>query len=202
MIPGVLCTRVGYAGGTVDNPTYRKLGDYTECIEMDFDPNQVSFEQLLDLFWQAHSPFSPPYSRQYRSLILYHNSEQERMAKASKAALEENDAAMPRNQMKQLLLHSRLRGHVYTEIEPFKEFYLAEGYHQKYYLRRADQIMAEVESRFPSVEQLVASKEVARLNGYVSGHGTQAQLEKEISDFGLSPAAQRRLRQIVEGFGR
>lgn len=91
---------------------------------------------------------------------------------------------------------------VYTEIRPFSEFYLAEGYHQKYYLRRVDQVMVEVEKRYPSLEQLIDSSEVARLNGYVGGYGTQARLEKDLSGFGLSPDAARRLQQIVEGFGR
>ncbi len=203
MIPGVLRTRVGYAGGTTADPTYRKLGDHTECVEMDYDPNQVSYEQLLDLFWQAHNPFNPPYSRQYMSLVLCHTPEQERLAKARKAALEAgDDAAMPREQTKPSLLRSLLRGHVYTEVKPADRFYLAEGYHQKYYLRREDQIMAELERHYATVEQLIGSHEVARLNGYVGGYGSQAELEKDLPTFGLSPAAARKLQQIVESFGR
>ena len=65
-------TRVGYAGGTTNNPTYRALGDHAETIQVDYDPTQISYEELLEAFWTSHSPTSRPWSRQYASIIFYH----------------------------------------------------------------------------------------------------------------------------------
>ena len=76
-------TRVGYAGGTLVNPTYHRLGDHTESIEVDYDPEVISYEDLLAVFWSSHSPTSRPWSRQYASLILTHDDTQRRLAEES-----------------------------------------------------------------------------------------------------------------------
>lgn len=83
---GVLRTRVGYAGGTSDSPVYRNMGDHTEVIEIHYDPNQISFSDLLDLFWNNHEyGLTKRIKRQYMSLILCHNEEQRRISEQSRA---------------------------------------------------------------------------------------------------------------------
>lgn len=107
-------TRVGYAGGTTPSPTYHRLGDHTETIEIDYDPTLIGFEDILDVFWSSHDPRRPAPSRQYRSAVFFRTDEERLAAEESKARAE---AAM---------------GQVATSIEPLRAFHLAEDYHQKY----------------------------------------------------------------------
>jgi len=168
-VPGVVRTRVGYAGGQKESPTYHDLGDHAETVEIDYDPGKVSYEELLEIFWQSHSPFSPPWSRQYMSAIFCHGEEQRALALSSR----ETAAA-------------RLGREIFTEVLPATTFYLAEGYHQKYMLRRSPEIRAELDALYGDPEALVASTVAARINGYLGGHGSRRALEEEIASFGLS----------------
>ena len=101
-IPGVTATRVGYTGGHTDNPSYYDVCSDTtghaEAVEVEFDPEQVSYEQLLDLFWRSHDPTQgnrqgPDVGSQYRSAVFFHSPEQEEQALASKARVQ---AQLPR----------------------------------------------------------------------------------------------------------
>ncbi len=112
-------TRVGYAGGTSENPTYRSMGDHTECFQVDFDPGVVSYDDLLQLAWQSHDPTRQAFKTQYASLILAHDEAQLAAARASAMRLE----AAPRRK-------------VVTRIEPLVRFWPAEEYHQHYYWKR------------------------------------------------------------------
>jgi peptide methionine sulfoxide reductase MsrA len=85
----VVRTRVGYAGGTKANPTYYRLGDHSETIQIDYDPAVISYEQLLDLFWSWHRPDRPAHSTQYASRVFYHSETQRALAEASKAGHDE-----------------------------------------------------------------------------------------------------------------
>jgi peptide-methionine (S)-S-oxide reductase len=126
--PGVYVTAAGYAGGPTPNPTYEEvcsgLTGHTEAVLVVYDPKQVSYEQLLKLFWESHDPTQGmrqgnDVGTQYRSGIYYFDDAQRREAEASKAAY---DAA----------LKSRGLGPITTEILPAPEFYFAEDYHQQY----------------------------------------------------------------------
>lgn len=127
---GVISTRVGYTGGTVPNPTYEqvcthKTGHY-ESVEVVFNPNQISYNQLLDIFWKNHNATradgqGPDVGPQYRAVIFYHDAEQKKEAEASKLALEES---------------KKLKGKIMTLILPAKTFYPAEDYHQQYFEKR------------------------------------------------------------------
>jgi len=173
-------TRVGYAGGTSSQPTYYNLGDHTETIQIDFDPAQISYGELLEVFWQSHNPVQPSYSRQYASLIFFHDEEQKKAALASKQREEDR------------------RGRkVFTEIVPAGAFHLAEDYHQKYYLQRSRTLMAEFTAMYPNVEDFVNSTAVARANGYLGGNGSRAQLEAELGSLGLSAEGEQELVRIV-----
>jgi len=176
----VIRTRVGYTGGTTENPTYHNLGDHTETIQIEYDPTRISYQELLELFWAGHDPTRPAWSQQYASIIFYHDEEQRRLAQASKKQYE-----------------AECDCHVYTEIVPAATFYLAEDYHQKYRLRQSPTFMDEFAALYPDPMDFVNSTAAARVNGYLGGYGTLANLQAEIDDLGLSPEAQEALLEIV-----
>jgi peptide-methionine (S)-S-oxide reductase len=129
-LPGVVDTTVGYAGGTTENPNYELVctgrTGHAETVEVEYDPSQVSYQDLLDTFWKAHDPTQlnrqgPDIGTQYRSAIFFHNAEQETAAKASLAELEQS---------------GRYPRQLVTEITPASDFYQAEDYHQQYFAKR------------------------------------------------------------------
>lgn len=172
-------TRVGYCGGTTDHPTYRSIGDHAETIQIDFDPQVISYEHLLEIFWTTHNPCRQAWSRQYMSAIFY-------AGEAQHAAIERTRArfvATPEQ--------------VQTEIAPLKKFWIAEDYHQKYRLRAERALAAELHAIYPDEAGFTASTAAARLNGWLDGYGTGAQLERDIGRLGLSAAGQELLRRAV-----
>lgn len=181
-MPGVVRTRVGYAGGTKKDPTYRSLGDHTETVEMDYDPERISYQELLDIFWESHNPESRSWSRQYMAAVFYHDEEQKRLAEESRDRLAE-----------------KTRGEIRTSIQPYTGFYLAEDYHQKHSLRRFPELMEEFRAMYPSVEGLVSSTSAARVNGFLAGYGTCKALEGELDSLGLSDRGKGTLLEIVCG---
>ncbi|MCB9101453.1 MAG: peptide-methionine (S)-S-oxide reductase MsrA [Anaerolineales bacterium] len=123
----------GYAGGRVDNPTYHQVctgrTGHAEVIQITFDPEIISFEDLLYVFWRTHDPTTlnqqgADVGTQYRSVIFYHTEEQKAIAEKSKA---ETDASN--------LWYNR----IVTEISPLTNFYAAEGYHQNYFNQNGNQ---------------------------------------------------------------
>jgi len=129
-IPGVLSTRVGYTGGETVNPTYKDVctdqTGHAEAVEVEYDPKQVSYDKLLNVFWENHDPTQlnrqgPDWGTQYRSAIFYTTPEQEKAAKASKEAREKSGA-----------YHKP----IVTQIVPEVAFYPAEDYHQQYLEKR------------------------------------------------------------------
>lgn len=92
---------------------------------------------------------------------------------------------------------ARMQCPVYTEILPAGAFYLAEGYHQKYYLRQMPDLLAEFSAIYPTSQELVGSTAAARVNGYVAGYGTLAEIRAELDDLGLSPTGRQRLMDLV-----
>ena len=128
--PGVTATRVGYTGGTVPNPTYELVctdrTGHAEAVEVTYDPERVSYDDLLDVFWSNHNPTTRnrqgfDIGSQYRSAIFFHTPEQEQAARASKERLEAD---------------GRWARPIVTEIVPAREFYEAEEYHQRYLEKR------------------------------------------------------------------
>ncbi len=128
-VPGVESTRVGYCGGRTDNPVYRDVCSndtgHAEAVEITYDPNLVSYENLLAVFWECHDPTQlnrqgPDFGDQYRSAIFYHSEAQHESACASRAELEHANT---------------FRRAIVTLIEPAAIFWEAEAYHQKYHQR-------------------------------------------------------------------
>jgi peptide-methionine (S)-S-oxide reductase len=178
----VIRTCVGYAGGTTDSPTYHNIGDHSETIQIDYDPDKISYEELLQVFWDSHSPTTQSWSTQYRSIIFYHNDEQRQLTVASR---QQEEARSGRT--------------IVTEIVPFSEFYLAEDYHQKYYLQHERTLMEELRTIYPDFNDFVDSTVAARINGFLGGHGSLESLDEQIDSFGLSPEASSRLLEIAGG---
>ncbi len=125
-VKGVRSSQVGYMGGTLANPNYQDvctgLTGHAEVVQLEYDPNQVSYETLLNLFWENHDPTSlnqqgADRGTQYRSAIFFHTQEQQRMAQSSKDQLEKS---------------GHYQKHIVTEITGASQFYPAEEYHQQY----------------------------------------------------------------------
>ena len=125
-VKGVKSNVVGYTGGTTKNPTYEdvctdKTG-HAEVMRVEYDPAEISYEELLEVFWKIHNPTTlnrqgPDVGTQYRSAIFYHNEVQKKTALKSKEKLEKS---------------GNYKNPIVTEIVPAKKFYRAEEYHQKY----------------------------------------------------------------------
>jgi peptide-methionine (S)-S-oxide reductase len=167
---------VGYAGGRKENPTYHSLGDHAETVEIDFDPRIISYEELLKVFWENHSPYSPPWSRQYMSAIFYHSEEQKRQATET-LRKEQSSKGMT----------------IYTEIVPAKKFYRAEDYHQKYYLRQREEVAGTLKGIFPSGDSFTDSTTAARLNAYFAGYLSFVDLKSQVSESGVSEEDKARI---------
>jgi methionine-S-sulfoxide reductase len=176
----VIRTKVGYAGGEKQDPTYRSLGDHSETVQIEYDPAKISYGDLLDVFWDSHDATLLSFSRQYMSVIFYHNDEQKRLAMDSKEREE-----------------TRRKNKVFTDIVPATEFYLAEDYHQKYYLQRIPGFTKEFRGIYPDIEDFVASTAVARANGFAGSYGTLDYLTENIDSFGLSAGAKEKLLEFA-----
>jgi len=130
-LKGVVSTRVGYTGGNFENPTYKKIcsGEtgHAESVEVEFDTSEISYENLLNVFWNIHDPTTedrqgPNAGSQYRSVIFYHSPEQK------------NAAILSKNRLQQTKKYRNKQ--IVTEIVPASEFYEAEDYHQQYLKKR------------------------------------------------------------------
>lgn len=128
---GVKAVTSGYSDGTIDNPTYKQVCSghtgHAEVVQIEFDPNVISYEQLLEVFWEIHDPTTlnrqgADVGTQYRSVILYHNDAQKAAAEKSKSEAEK-----------------KFKDPVTTQIVPLKRFYPAEDYHQDYFRKNPNQ---------------------------------------------------------------
>jgi peptide-methionine (S)-S-oxide reductase len=148
-LPGVLSVTSGFAGGTTENPTYQQVCTETtghaEVTEIEFDPAKISYDQLLNVFWQAHDPTT--LNRQgadegtsYRSIILYRTEKQKLLAEKSMIEAQKN-----------------FSNPIVTEIVPLKKFYKAEDYHQQYYDNNSNQGYCQVVIA-PKLEKLEQKK--------------------------------------------
>ncbi len=148
-------TRVGWGRGA-------------EVVQVDFDPEELSYQALLNHFWSLHNPCSNNGSRLYARLIMTHTPGQERIARASLAQQEKR------------------RGRkVTTLIEPVR-FSLAQDSDQKYHLRNSREAFREVSRHYPNFRQVIDSRAAARLNGFLAGRGSARQRQRELPLLGVS----------------
>ena len=131
---GVLSVTSGYSGGKVSNPTYKEVctGEtgHAECVQVVYEPNKISYDELLEVFWKTHDPTTlnrqgNDWGTQYRSVVFYHTPEQKAKAEYYKKELDSSDA---------------FKSTIVTAIEPYKNFYSAEAYHQEYYNSNPNQM--------------------------------------------------------------
>ena len=128
---GVKSTQVGYSDGVTKNPTYEDVctdsTGHAEAVEVDYDPQEVSYEELLKIFWSNHNPTTlnrqgPDVGKQYRSAVFFHTPEQE------KVAMEMKEKLNP-------IAREKFQSDIVTEIKPASDFYRAEEYHQQYFAK-------------------------------------------------------------------
>ena len=162
------------------DPDYHHLGDHTETVQIDFDPQRITYNDLLVIFWESHKPTQRPWKRQYLHAVFYHNETQRQAALASKKAVE-----------------AEIGREVRTEILPVRTFYRAEDYHQKYLLKRRPELAKAMTGIYPRKKDYVDSTAVARLNGYAGGYGSSQQLGREIDQLGLSAENRQSLLKLV-----
>jgi len=153
MLPGVRSVASGYAGGTTENPTYKQVctgnTGHAEVIQVTYDPQVVSYEKVLETFWEAHDPTTlnrqgADSGTQYRSIILYNSEAQKLAAEKSKAEAQKHFSSP-----------------IVTEIVPLKKFYQAEGYHQDYYRANPNQNYCRFVIQ-PKVEKFEKKLEAAK----------------------------------------
>lgn len=150
-LDGVLVTRVGYCGGThPPQPTYRSIGDYMESVQIDFDPQRLTYAQLLSYFNQWHIPNTPRTRTQYAAAIFYHSDEQF-------------------HQIKQMNMED-------VRVDRFVQFFLAEESHQKYNFRRTLMLTDVFGKREDWTNQ--DPEVMTKLNGFLAGYGTKEQFQQ------------------------
>ena len=128
---GVKSTQVGYSDGVTKNPTYEDVcadtTGHAEAVEVDYDPQEVSYEELLKIFWNNHNPTTlnrqgPDVGKQYRSAVFFHT-------------LEQKEAAMEMKEKLNPIAREKFQSDIVTEIKPASDFYRAEEYHQQYFAK-------------------------------------------------------------------
>ena len=151
-VDGVIRTRVGYAGGTKLNPTYHALGDHTEVLQVEFNPDTVTYRDILQLVFESHNPRRQTGKTQYQNVVLAATASQ-------RTAIDEF-----------LTTQGLTVGGTETRIERLSRFYPAEEYHQKYKLQSASSFMDVFEAAGYSDVEFRESPIAAKLNAYVAGH--------------------------------
>jgi hypothetical protein len=157
------------------------MGDHAEAVQVDYDPNVISYQDLVEVFWSRQNPTKPNSKRQYMNAAFYHNEEQKTLLEETRADIAEG-----------------LHAPVTTHILPAGKFTLAEDYHQKYSLRGYQVLTDAFSEIYPDLTDIIHSTAAARLNGYLGGNGTKKELEAEIDSFGLPEKANQKLLEVME----
>jgi len=192
-VVGVALTRVGYAGGTKISPTYYSLGDHSESVEVCFHPSQVSFLELLKVFWKKHDPMRRT-SPQYRSKIFFTSDAQAREA-TSFIARKSNE----------------MRKRIPTEVAPISHFYPAEWRHQKHCLRRHPSLLQVLtkqstqkidslsvkDARCLSVQQLWLQHALCKINAFVGCPVPMAVFQHSAKELGLTSPMEQYIRDVI-----
>jgi peptide-methionine (S)-S-oxide reductase len=148
MLKGVKAVTAGYSGGEMENPKYKEVSSgqtgHVEAVQIEYDPSEISYEELLDVFWHMHNPTEvnrqgPDLGSQYQAVIFYHNEEQKRRAEESKQKLAKE-----------------LDQPIATQILPFRNFFKAEDYHQDYFAKNPHAPYCQIVVK-PKVEKVLSS---------------------------------------------
>lgn len=177
---GVWRVTAGYAGGAKDRPTYRSMGDHTETVRVEYDPETISYDELLQIFFAEIDPHEVSWSRQYASLILYADDDQRLQAEKAFDHLAAKSGEK-----------------VTVTIAPLSAFTPAEDYHQKFYLRRYRDLAAEFTRIYPDPRNFRRSTAAARVNSILGGYGGPDHVERLAADLGLSEDSLATLRAVA-----
>lgn len=172
------------------NPDYHNLKDHSETVQVQFDPAVISYRRLLQAFWENHE-YATPIESQYKSAIFYHDDAQKAEAEASLKEVEAGKLGNPEFKGKQVL----------TVIEKATLFYVAELFHQKYFLQCNVKLFQELQKQgvYSRIDDITADKLSASLNGYLAGHGTVGGLMAEIDTWPVSFAVKIAVFSLVGG---
>ncbi|WP_240548436.1 peptide-methionine (S)-S-oxide reductase [Paenibacillus lignilyticus] len=183
-LAGITRTRVGFAGGTTDNPPRSgHAGDHTEMVEIEFDPAVARLETILNLFWNNHNPanINNYRDRLYNSLILYRDEAQLSVIQEVMNNRGEQGKGVPE-----------------TECMPYTVFYPAEDRHQKYFLKRYPDAIAKLRTLFPTEDELTRATLAARLNGIAKGFANMDQIIHEIRTWKISHEEQEEIIDLIK----
>ncbi|SFT12921.1 peptide-methionine (S)-S-oxide reductase [Paenibacillus sp. BC26] len=182
-LAGITRTRVGFAGGTTDNPKTRHTGDHTEMVEIEFDPAIVRLETILALFWNNHNPanINNYRDRLYNSLVLYRDKAQLSVIQEVMKSRGEQGKGVPA-----------------TEYMPYTVFYPAEDRHQKYFLKRFPDAIAKLRTLFPTDDELTQATLAARLNGIAKGFANMDQIIQEIRTWPIGREEQEEIIHLIK----
>ena len=179
-LPGVVRTRCGYAGGQGTHPTYEHLQDHVESLQLDFDPALTSYPKLVQVFFEHH-PCTRANAPKTHPILFFADEQQHR--EADRALREEA---------------SRLGFKPAVSVLPLGHFFVAEPYHQKYHLRQTPALWKEFNQMYPGNQPAILSSSAAmRVNSYLAGFGSAAQLQEELPKLGLSTVAQDEIQKNV-----
>lgn len=142
----------------------------------------ISYERLLEIFWAGIEPTRQAGNRQYANIIFYHSDEQKRQAEESKQRIEE-----------------RSKQKTFVDIRPYKQFYPAEDYHQKYYLQQSRELMQALKSVYPNFGDLIHSTTAARLNAFQAGYLSQPKLRAGLSRLDIPKTVLDLILEITAG---
>ena len=170
---GVVSTRVGFSGGTLENPTYSGIGDHVETVEVVYDPSTITYPELLMHFWKHHNARAKPIFRQYASAIFCESESELELAKSQR----------------QLWQESTGEEKVLTAILPFQKFYPAGDRHQKYYLQQDPELLKSL----PESDTLLYSLFTTKLNAVAGRAGDRESLDKQLQAFGIEEKARETL---------
>lgn len=170
--PGVIRTEVGFSGGQMPNPNYSAIGDHVETVKVVFDPNQITYQALLEHFWKNHNAQAKPIFRQYASAVFTQSEAQRDTAKRVRESWQ--------HRSKEKLL---------TAIVPLTIFYAADQGHQKYYLQQDKNLLKSL----PSSAHLLNTKLATKLNAVNGRAGERSALDKQLEALGIA----RRARQAL-----
>ncbi len=152
------------------------MGDHTESLQIKFNPEKISYDQIMEIFWAEHNPYAYPYSTQYRAVVFYHSPRQKEIAEEIRDEIVSSPTPK-----------------VHTPLEPYINFYAAEDYHQKYYLQGHRLLWKELQNIYPDFQDLNRSTAAARINGYMMGYGSNTEFETDLPLLGLSPRGEKEL---------
>ncbi|MCT4633059.1 MAG: peptide-methionine (S)-S-oxide reductase [Firmicutes bacterium] len=148
-LKGVLETEVGYSGGSIKNPSYRQMYDHTEVVKIIYNSEIISLHQIIDIFFDSFDYTSRPFSNQYKPIILYNSDDEWEV-------------------IEEIMFQKGIRNH-HVEIKAMGEYYRAEDYHQKFYLKNAELVRIELRKRYESDLELEKSIDAVKINSLLGG---------------------------------